>query len=153
MYPHGTSYSHTRYVSHIFYVSYNSSSNTCSKATECYCFLRLLAAVVRLHRTGTHACPRCVVVYTRTWSRRILCRYCLVCVPGIFFPNQPESTLEFYETSIKAAAARQGRDSIAWWLHHLRRSIAVRSDAWVMVMLLHLDCIQRNEWSRRTFVA
>ena len=70
---------------------------------------------------------------------------------GIFFPNQPESTLEFYERSIKvAAAAWQRGDSVGGWLHH-RRSVAVRSDAWVMVMLLHLDCVQRNEWSRRTF--
>jgi len=31
---------------------------------------------------------------------------------GIFFPNQPASTLEFYETRTKAAAAWQRRDSI-----------------------------------------
>ena len=42
------------------------------------------------------------------------------------------------ETSIQAAAL-QHRDSIGGWLHHLRRCVAVRSDAWVMVMLLHLS--------------
>ena len=137
-------YSHTRYV------SYNSSSSTCTRSntTERYCFLRLLAAVVRSHRTGTCACSRCAVVYPWTWSRLFLHRY--FC-SGIFFSKSTQ-TLDFFSTSIQTAAAWQRRDSIRGWLHH-RRSVAVRSDAWVMVKLLHLGCIQRNEWSRRTFVA
>ena len=72
---------------------------------------------------------------------------------GIYFPDQPESTLELHETNIQATAAWQRRDSIGESLHHLRRSVAVRSDSRVMVMRLQLDSIQRNEWSRRTFVA
>ena len=139
---------YTRYVSHIFYVSYHSSSSPCIDTTECYCFLRLLAAIVRLHRTGTRACSRCVVVPDMVTAYFVPVFFSFS--SGIFLPNQPESTLEFHETSIKAAAAWQRRDSIGGWLHHLRRSLAVRSDAWVMVMLLHLDCIQRNKWSRRT---
>ena len=72
---------------------------------------------------------------------------------GIHSPYQPEPTLEFYATSIQVVTTWQRRDIIGGWLHHLRRSVAVRSDASVMVMLLHLGCIQRNEWSPRTFVS
>ena len=96
-------------------------------------------------RKGFRAYSRCGIIDRWIWSRRILYRY--------FFPNQPQPTLELYESSIKAAAVWQRRDSIRGWLHHLRRSVAVRSDAWIMVMLPHLDCIQRNEFSRRAFVA
>ena len=92
----------TRYVPNIFHVPCNRSSSTCSDTAECYCFLRLLAAVVRLHRTGTRACSLCVVP-------DIVTAYFVPLFfsfgSGIFWPNQPESTLEFYETSIKAAAA------------------------------------------------
>ena len=127
-----TKYSHTRYV------SYNGNSSACTRSstTDCHCFLRLLAsAVVSLHRTGTRACSqRCIVVYPRIWSRHILHRYFLVFVQVLFFPNQPEPTLKFYETSIQAAAL-QRRDSIGGWLHHLHGSISVRSEAWVMVQL------------------
>ena len=72
---------------------------------------------------------------------------------GTFFSKSTRSTVEFYETCIQAAASLQRRDNIGGWLHRLRRSVAVRSDAWVVVMLLHLECVQRNEWSCRTFVA
>ena len=51
-----------------------------------------------------------------------------------FFPNQPEPTLKFCETSIQAAALLR-RDSTGGWLHHLHRSVAVRSDAWLMVQV------------------
>ena len=53
---------------------------------------------------------------------------------GTIFTNQPESTLKFYETNTHTAAL-QRRDSIGGWLHHLHRSVAVRSDAWVMVQV------------------
>ena len=72
---------------------------------ECYCFLRLLAAVVRLHRTGTRACSRCVAVYLRILSRRILHRYFLVFFLVFIFPKQAESILELHETNIQAATA------------------------------------------------
>ena len=74
--------------------------------TEFYCFLWLLAAVVRLHRTRIRACSHCVAdlppdIVTAKFAPVI----CLFQLRLLFSQNQPESTLEFYETSLKAAAA------------------------------------------------
>ena len=57
-------------------------------------------------------------------------------VQVLFFPNPPKSTLIFYETNIPGTSSTlQRRDSFGGWLHHLHRSAAVRSDAWVMVQV------------------
>ena len=94
--------------------------------------LLLLLAAVDTSAPERDSCSRCVVAFFSC--------------SGFFFLNQPEFPLEFYEISIEQRDSVGSRDSIGGWLHH-RRCVAVRSDAWVMVMLLHLGCIQRNEWS------
>ena len=93
MYPYDTTYSHTRYV------SYNGNIYTCS--TAFYCFLRLLAAAVRLHRTGTRACTRCVVVYPRIWLWRIFHRYFLVFVQVVFIQVNQNQTWNSMKQSCK----------------------------------------------------
>ena len=146
MYPHHTTYPHTRYV------SYNSSSiSTCSNTT---CRVLLLLAA---------AC--CCNTFAPDRDSRVLalCR-CLppdmvtACFAPVFFSFCSGVLFQINQNQpcnfMKQAYKQQQRDTIGCWLHHLYRSVAVRSDAWVMVMMLHLDCcIQRNQWSPRTFVS
>ena len=101
MYPYDTTWSHTRYV------SYMSSSSTCNDTTECCCFLRLLAAVVHLHRTGTRACSRCVVVpdMVTAYFVPVFFSFCW----GIFFPK---ISLNQRRNFMKQALKHQQRDSV-----------------------------------------
>ena len=69
-----------------------------------------------------------------------------------FFEIYHNQTWTFYETSMQVAAFQRW-DVIGRWLHHLRRCIAVRSDACVVVILPNLECILQRERSRRAFVA
>ena len=55
--------------------------------------------------------------------------------------------------SVMTAAASQHRDGIGGRLHHIYHSTAALSDWWVMVILLHQVCMQRNNEYLRTFVA
>ena len=80
---------------------------TRSNTTECYCFLRRLAAVVRFHRTGTRACSRCVAVYLRIRSRRILHHHLFSFLFFFFLINQNQ-TWNF----MKQAHKQKQRDSV-----------------------------------------
>ena len=95
---------------HIPGTYHTTAAATCTRSntTECYCFLRLLAAVVRLHRTGTPACSRCVAVYVRIWSRRILHRYFLIFVQVFFLQINHNQPWNFMQQAYK----QQQRDSV-----------------------------------------
>ena len=100
----------------------------------------MLAVVVRLHRTDSRVHALCRYL-PPDMVTAYLYRYSLVFIQVFFFQINQNQPWKLYETSIKAAAS-QRRDSIGGWLRHLLRCVAVRSDAWVMVVL-HLDCIKR----------
>ena len=136
---------HTRCVSYIFYVSYHSSSSTFSNTNDCYFFLPPLAAVVLVHWTRTRTCSRCFVAYPRIWSRRIFTGISFVFVQIFFCKttiiNGGILLNKHKSSSSSVTASEQSRRVAAL----SPRCVAVRSDAWVVVMLLHLDCFQRNK--------
>ena len=114
------------------YIINNSSSSTCVPAVECYCFLRLVAAVVRLHPAGTRACSRCVVVYPLIWSRRI-CTGTFSFCSGYFLPNQPQSTLVIYGIILK---------------QHQRCSVGTASEGGCITSAGEVQCgLLRGSWS------
>ena len=104
---------------------------------ECWCFL-LLAAVVRLHRTGAHACSLCVVVYPLLlhvtffymwiWWGRFFYTYQYLVGYFAFFFFQSTKANKRNDSSSVAASGRYQR------------------------LLRHQACMQRNDQSRRTFV-
>ena len=99
---------------HIPGTYHTTAAATCTRGntTEGYRFLRMLAAVVRLHRTGTRAWSRCVAVYLRIWSRRILHRYLFVFVQDFFSTStwiNPRTSWNKHSSSSSVTASGQYR--------------------------------------------
>ena len=133
---------HMWYVSYILYSCHAYDTTTAATVLqvilqECWCFL-LLAAVVRLHRTGAHACSLCVVVYPLLlhvtffymwiWWGRFFYTYQYLVGYFAFFFFQSTKANKRNDSSSVAASGRYQR------------------------LLRHQACMQRNDQSRRTFV-